>query len=70
MSRYVGVLTSAPGRESAPEGRKGSSLMVGEGKVGSGGGSKTERVEEQQPEVPNKVQFTRSRDRLYEFTRY
>jgi len=38
MSGYVGIGTSTPERESAPEGRKGSSLMVGEGKVGSGGG--------------------------------
>ena len=38
MGRCVGIRTSSPERESAPEGRKDSSLMVGEGEVGSGGG--------------------------------
>lgn len=56
MNRCVGIRTSSRERDSAPRGRKGSSLVMGEGKVAKDGGVENGGLVEQQPEVPNKVQ--------------
>lgn len=38
MNRYMGIRTSSLERGGAPEGRKGSSLMMGKGEVAQDGG--------------------------------